>query len=39
MNETGFTVLNALLGLLYLAIFIALLYLGYWFARTMLRKK
>jgi hypothetical protein len=39
MNETGFNLVNGLLGLLYLAIFIALLYLGYWFVRTMVRKK
>jgi hypothetical protein len=39
MNQTGFTVVNGLLGVLYLAILIALLYLGYWFVRTMIRKK
>jgi len=39
MNENGYTVVNGLLGVLYLAIFIALLYLGFWFVRTMLKKK
>jgi hypothetical protein len=39
MNTEGYTLVNGLLGVLYLAIFLALAWLAYYFIKTMITKK
>ena len=39
MNTEDYTAVNSLLGVLYLAILIAVVWLAYYFIKTMIRKK
>ena len=39
MSTEGFNVVNGLLGVLYLAMFIAIVWLAYYFIKTMITKK
>ena len=39
MNTEDYTAVSSLLGVLYLAIFIAVVWLAYYFIKTMIKKK
>ena len=39
MNTEDYTAVNSLLGVLYLAIFIVIVWLAYYFIKTMIKKK
>jgi hypothetical protein len=39
MNTEDYTVVNGLLGVLYLAILVAIVWLAYYFMKTMIKKK
>ena len=39
MNTEDYTAVNILLGVLYLAILVAVVWLGYYFVKTMIVKK
>jgi hypothetical protein len=39
MNSEGYTLVNGLLGILYLAIFLAVVWLAYYFIKRMIMKK